>query len=69
MVLAGRRIAPGPCDRGRKVRTPQGRTPRNRGFDSRIHAGNPLEGGLTESATENQTALGRKPQGKGEKVR
>ncbi len=69
VVLAGWRIAPGLCDRGRKVRTPQGRTPRNRGLDFRIHTGEKLEGFLTDSATENQTARERKPAGKGEKVR
>ncbi len=64
MILEGWRIAPG-ASRGRKVRTPQGATPRNPGLRAEDILG---RNGLClspESATENQTAHRLWPAGKG----
>ena len=52
-VLEGWRIAPG-ASRGRKVRTPQGATPRNPILAIGIHAGSRFQGRPTDSATENR---------------
>jgi hypothetical protein len=54
-ILEGWRIALD-ASQGRKVRTPQGATPRNPPFAGGIHSGRTLQSVFTESATENKTA-------------